>query len=1071
MGIHTKERADKLSAGFYDPVASENSPTGIPGPYAGMPFAVEAFSKFDSRDHQISLVELDTAGYSSSASGGTASLWSQRGLWVRDAIVSSLATLTIPNSGVNAGFLTWTGDVDTNGDNFQHNRGTGDQAIAFNLGATSTQTDPGTQNTTTLYKKRFFETVALLGSADQDVFLGFAVDDSNPFSGGATSFVGFYHTSAVGWRFVMDTGGPSDLVSGETATLVAAADLTFGQAYRLAFLQDLYGAIHYYVDGVHKGSITDTTNRPASTAILFPMISVAQTAAGAIGGTLKKFLHASEICPMYKLLALWAALLLLAAPAWAVDQDGDGIDDPLDNCTLISNAGSAHCDTDLDGYGNACDSDLNNDGIADSADYLVFSPDFQTGQDSGVGSDINCDGVVDSGDYPKLFEDISGGVSPGFSGLSCAGTIPCASSAGLGDLTVDPDLVEPWHGGSSTVKYPTPTALGFPYDYTNDTYDVSTEAGRAALNTDHGVDCRLQSDDPAGPIAVFNANDDDGDDDTDFAECIANIPGLTEDTAITIDLGGAVLNITTTYLNASYNVAFWSPWTHYTNGVFECYQNTTQGACIGITARGNNVAGHPPKLGEAAWMGFTSGLQITAPADTRGATLLTVPAGTLGPIEVDKDIAVVWGDPFPGYSAGFNRPIWQTHFTCVNASNTQCGANQVRLARPIPITLTNPYISTIGGPTSEFSGVMGLKFSDLTIRWNTPPTQKWVSLFDTLGANRFEMTGVTMGPAYSQLAGSWKQLSESWIHKNVFLDLTENRAFGKSQIFLKVANDNVIENNIFAGANRGLTFDERNYGGSSLNVVAYNYFADDDVIGCKTTPAGQSQVGRHILVHGQAEHMNLIEGNDVTCPIKSDSFHGCPGPYQVMYRNRSRAGTQIAGSTGFRASGWIAQDWKGSHGGTLCFDKYTFIANTAAYSISGEVNGFDSAMSNSHLSYNRTSDAHGTVDGFAGCRLTAEGLALDTSGKCSLFGGGASSNLTWVNNTWDQDAPTAGSDTLNVPTSLYLSSEPDWWDDDPDVLLCEWDHDGIGAWGDDFSGDLCKLPAEVRCIAGEYGSC
>ncbi len=58
------------------------------------------------------------------------------------------------------------------------------------------------------------------------------------------------------------------------------------------------------------------------------------------------------------------------------DQDGDGIADTVDNCTLASNP--AQRDTDLDGYGNACDPDLNNDGVVDSADFDLLRAVFFT---------------------------------------------------------------------------------------------------------------------------------------------------------------------------------------------------------------------------------------------------------------------------------------------------------------------------------------------------------------------------------------------------------------------------------------------------------------------------------------------------------------------------------------------------------------------------------------------------------------------------------------------------------------------------------------------------------------------
>ena len=52
-----------------------------------------------------------------------------------------------------------------------------------------------------------------------------------------------------------------------------------------------------------------------------------------------------------------------------VDADGDGVPNELDNCIDIPNAGVLACDSDMDGYGNACDADFNNDGVSDGVDY------------------------------------------------------------------------------------------------------------------------------------------------------------------------------------------------------------------------------------------------------------------------------------------------------------------------------------------------------------------------------------------------------------------------------------------------------------------------------------------------------------------------------------------------------------------------------------------------------------------------------------------------------------------------------------------------------------------------------
>ncbi len=80
----------------------------------------------------------------------------------------------------------------------------------------------------------------------------------------------------------------------------------------------------------------------------------------------------------------------------SVDTDGDGVEDSADNCTLISNTDQR--DTNGDGYGNACDPDLNNDGTVNFVDISLFGAVFPS---SGVGldEDFNGDNLVNFVDY------------------------------------------------------------------------------------------------------------------------------------------------------------------------------------------------------------------------------------------------------------------------------------------------------------------------------------------------------------------------------------------------------------------------------------------------------------------------------------------------------------------------------------------------------------------------------------------------------------------------------------------------------------------------------------------------
>lgn len=88
----------------------------------------------------------------------------------------------------------------------------------------------------------------------------------------------------------------------------------------------------------------------------------------------------------------------------ALDSDGDGIPDGVDNCPTIANPSGIACDTDTDGFGNLCDGDFNEDGFTDATDFLdYFLPDFAAGVDGGTGTDMDCDGVVGVVDFSKHF--------------------------------------------------------------------------------------------------------------------------------------------------------------------------------------------------------------------------------------------------------------------------------------------------------------------------------------------------------------------------------------------------------------------------------------------------------------------------------------------------------------------------------------------------------------------------------------------------------------------------------------------------------------------------------------------
>ena len=130
----------------------------------------------------------------------------------------------------------------------------------------------------------------------------------------------------------------------------------------------------------------------------------------------------------YNLIALACALLLAAGLSLTVtagptpDVDTDGVPDSQDNCTLVPNATQG--DSDLDGYGNPCDADYDNDGSVTGVDFNLFKVGY--GGSNEV-YDHDCDGGVGGTDF-NMLKVLYGG-PPGASGLGCAGTAPCPVTA------------------------------------------------------------------------------------------------------------------------------------------------------------------------------------------------------------------------------------------------------------------------------------------------------------------------------------------------------------------------------------------------------------------------------------------------------------------------------------------------------------------------------------------------------------------------------------------------------------------------------------------------------------------
>jgi len=82
-----------------------------------------------------------------------------------------------------------------------------------------------------------------------------------------------------------------------------------------------------------------------------------------------------------------------ATGAPAPDTDGDGVPDNIDNCYLTVNPGQQNTNSGVDGYGNMCDADLDNNGNVGITDFNIFKAAWFANSGS---SNYNADADLDS---------------------------------------------------------------------------------------------------------------------------------------------------------------------------------------------------------------------------------------------------------------------------------------------------------------------------------------------------------------------------------------------------------------------------------------------------------------------------------------------------------------------------------------------------------------------------------------------------------------------------------------------------------------------------------------------------
>lgn len=115
--------------------------------------------------------------------------------------------------------------------------------------------------------------------------------------------------------------------------------------------------------------------------------------------------------------------------AASADTDFDDIPNTADNCTVVFNP--TQLDSDRDGFGNACDGDLDNNGIVNAGDHISLQFVYGFTADSGTlaaAADLNGSGFVGAQDELRL--RLMMGTAPGPSAFT-SGEVPDGSGSAL----------------------------------------------------------------------------------------------------------------------------------------------------------------------------------------------------------------------------------------------------------------------------------------------------------------------------------------------------------------------------------------------------------------------------------------------------------------------------------------------------------------------------------------------------------------------------------------------------------------------------------------------------------------
>lgn len=319
-----------------------------------------------------------------------------------------------------------------------------------------------------------------------------------------------------------------------------------------------------------------------------------------------------------------------------------------------------------------------------------------------------------------------------------------------------------------------------------------------------------------------------------------------------------------------------------------------------------------------------------------------------------------------------------------------------------------------------------------------------------------------------QMDRNWERWFEfqyaarSWIQGSDFDDLDESISYNTEGMLCRDGCvDNVWENNTCSNSSMCTEF---RYGAEGT-ILGYNYFDQD-----QTTGACE----KAFFNHGFYPRENLLEGNDVNCAIiLADLFWSRNGPRLTFYRNRSRSNlcqTNEPGSFTVDDTDGSQEPWAADFTNVIGNSANTYTSRPSIMAscpdteddttLSDQMNHLwveDNAYRSTDLGGDgpfNVGTANGISCGDRTCSMTSSTYCDEDSDCPGEETCDAASCPATNKNVSSPDASWTG----DYPTSLYRTSVPSWWCQE----ACAWDQTGIGAFGDDFGGTLCKLPAQIR---------